>query len=113
MGVPLPTMPTEGEPLQGTLLRFAQQVVAWMRAHTPVSSPTVRVRTSTGGTVFEAAPQGKQSNSLPASTVLYKVMAVREYDENGTLVTVGSESYPTLDTGHTLDWVEDWVRMGS
>ncbi len=51
-------------------------------------------------------------SALPEATVLYKVLAVREYDDTGALVAIGSETYPTLATGHTLKWVEDWPRMG-
>jgi hypothetical protein len=40
---------------------------------------------------------------------LYKVVALREYDETDTLVAVGSESSP-LDTGHSLQPTWDWVR---
>jgi hypothetical protein len=50
------------------------------------------------------------ASPLPDPTTLYKMLAVREYDEEGTLVEIGSETYPTLAEGHTLDWTEDWVR---
>jgi hypothetical protein len=58
----------------------------------------VRLRGTLGG-----------GDELPAATTLYKVLAVREYDENGTIVAVGSETVP-LPADHTYEWTEDWVR---
>jgi hypothetical protein len=50
------------------------------------------------------------ASSLPDPTTLYKVLAVREYDQTSSLVNIGSETFPTLAAGHTLEWTEDWVR---
>lgn len=41
---------------------------------------------------------------------LYKVPLLREYDENGNIVAVGSETWPTLSTGHTLKMTWDYIR---
>lgn len=46
---------------------------------------------------------------VKGTETLYKVIVLREYDENGVLVAVGSETTP-LPTGHTLKPTWDWVR---
>lgn len=84
MGAQLPDLPNEGTPLAGSLHRFAAQVVAWMRAHTPVSSPTVRVRTSTAGTAFEATPRAPVA--APAADLPFVFYFRQDSDTGGTWV---------------------------
>lgn len=44
---------------------------------------------------------------VKGTKVLYKVPVLREYDENGDLVDIGSETDP-LAAGHSLKWTIDW-----
>jgi hypothetical protein len=82
-----------------------------LRALVPIKTATVRPAVTPQGTAYHAEAQKAQSGPLPAATVLYKVMAVREfYDSTGLIVAIGSE---TGGTGRHYAWVEDWVRMGN
>jgi hypothetical protein len=47
--------------------------------------------------------------SVRGDKALYKVIVLREYDEDDVLVDIGSESDP-LTTGHTLEPTWDWTR---
>ena len=47
--------------------------------------------------------------TVKGTAALYRVALVREYDENDSLVAVGSETDP-LDTGHTLKLTYDVMR---
>jgi len=44
-----------------------------------------------------------------ADMILYQTIAIREYDENGDLVAIGSETNP-LDPGHYYELSVDWLR---
>ena len=105
----LPDMPSENAPVT---VSWGRQVVECLRALRPVKTPTVTPQESPDGTAYHTAPVKPTSAALPACTTLYMVLAVREFDEDGDVVAVGSESYPTLAEGHTLEWVEDWLRLG-
>ena len=47
--------------------------------------------------------------AVEGTPALYKVIALREYDENGDLVDIGDESNP-LAEGHELLPTYDWLR---
>jgi hypothetical protein len=47
--------------------------------------------------------------AVRGTKTLFMVIALREYDEDGDLVAIGSESSP-LATGHTLEPTWDWTR---
>jgi len=48
---------------------------------------------------------------LPTPPYLYIGLHGREFDETNTIVPVGSESWPSLDTGHYLAYTPDWKRI--
>ncbi len=117
MGAPLPDLPNEGTPLAGSLHRFAAQVVAWMRAYQPVSSPTVRVRTSTSGTAFEAAPRAGAAPAA-ATTLPFVFLFVQTSTTGGTWVQgkawlagvdTAITSQPTTITGVTTS-TKYWIK---
>jgi hypothetical protein len=75
-----------------------------------ITSPDHMISEGPGGTCIKhKRPYDRGSAStLPEATVLYKVMAVREFlDSDNSLVAIGSE---TGGAGRHYDWVEDWVR---
>ena len=52
--------------------------------------------------------------NLRGDAVLYKGLFYREYDEDGVLISVGSETGTTpddIDTGHKLILTRDWTRI--
>lgn len=57
---------------------------------------------------------GADGFTVEGTKSLYKVVALREYDENGALIAVGSESTyngGSLAAGHTLKPTWDWERL--
>lgn len=104
------TSSTSDYPVEGgrPSLKWGRKISAGL-AGARLTSPDHMISEGPGGTCIKHKPTRATAASLPAATVLYKVLAVREYDENGALVAPGSESSP-LATGHALEWVEDWVR---
>lgn len=105
----LPDPPVAGEPLRAS---WGAEIIAYLRSLTPRASVDIYPDVSANGTVFNLAKptaKSKTSFSPRGSETLYAVIALREYDEDGVLVAVGSESSP-LASGHSLQATWDWVR---
>lgn len=108
--VPRMDMPAEGSRPSLRHIRALTDAVAGLH----LSSPDHMIQETPRGTLIKhKTPFAARGGSdLPDPTILYKTLLVREYDEDGNLVAIGSESYPSLAENHTLQWTEDWIRFG-
>ena len=123
----LPDYPIEGEPCSAS---WGRRLVDYLRAITLRSTPSMKVSILPGGTT--ATPRIPSSQSVekfkvrtypdpeaswpPYLIVPYRrafmAATLREYDENGGLVPIGSETYP-LAENHSLQWTTDWIRIAN
>lgn len=106
----LPDYPVAGEPMRAS---WGRQVIDYLRSITPRAGLDVYPEANANGTTYRFAgkipPRVAAGFAVEGTKTLYKVIALREYTEDGVLVAVGSESSP-LATGHTLKPTWDWTR---
>jgi hypothetical protein len=105
----LPDPPAAGDPFRAS---WARQVVDYLRSITPRSGMDIHPEIKANGTVLRIVAKPDRTRSaftVAGEKALYKVVALREYDEDGVIVDIGDESDP-LAEGHSLRPTWDWVR---
>jgi hypothetical protein len=99
----LPDPPAAGDPFRAS---WARQVIDYLRSITPRSGMDIHPEIKANGTILRIAikpgrPGSSSAFTVEGDEVLYACIMLREYDEDGVLVAIGSESDP-LAEGHTL-----------